>query len=50
VHAVGRTSLEQDGVASKLLIPLYEELASNEQPVRVFVLVQGSILSTVCLG
>jgi serine/threonine-protein phosphatase 2A regulatory subunit A len=35
VNAVGRKSLEEEGVATKLLIPLYEELASNEQPVRV---------------
>jgi serine/threonine-protein phosphatase 2A regulatory subunit A len=35
VHAVGRTCLEEEGVATKLLIPLYEELASNDQPVRV---------------
>jgi serine/threonine-protein phosphatase 2A regulatory subunit A len=33
VQAVGRKSLEEEGVATKLLIPLYEELASNEQPV-----------------
>ena len=34
VAAVGRKSLEEDGVVATLLIPLYEELASNEQPVR----------------
>ncbi|KAL3912526.1 MAG: hypothetical protein SGILL_006846 [Bacillariaceae sp.] len=32
VNAVGRKSLEEDGVATKVLIPLYEELANNEQP------------------
>jgi serine/threonine-protein phosphatase 2A regulatory subunit A len=30
--AVGRKSLEEEGIVTKLLIPLYEELASNEQP------------------
>jgi hypothetical protein len=41
VTAVGRQSLEEDGVAASLLIPLYEELASNEQPVgRSFSLLQ----------
>ena len=35
VKASGRSSLEQpDGTVTKMLIPLYEELASNEQPVR----------------
>ncbi|KAG7350297.1 peptidase C14 caspase catalytic subunit-like protein [Nitzschia inconspicua] len=32
VQAVGRKSLQEEGVAATLLIPLYEELASNEQP------------------
>ncbi|KAL3926563.1 MAG: hypothetical protein SGARI_005565, partial [Bacillariaceae sp.] len=32
VNAVGRKSLEEEGTVTKLLIPLYEELASNEQP------------------
>ena len=32
VRAVGRKSLEEEGTVTKLLIPLYEELASNEQP------------------
>lgn len=33
VTAVGRQSLEEGGIVTSLLIPLYEELASNEQPV-----------------
>jgi serine/threonine-protein phosphatase 2A regulatory subunit A len=32
-EAVGRKSLNEEGVVTKILIPLYEELASNEQPV-----------------
>lgn len=32
-QAVGRKSLEEDGVATKVLIPLFEKLASNDQPV-----------------
>jgi hypothetical protein len=34
VEAFGRQLLEEDGEVTKILIPLYEELASNEQPVR----------------
>jgi serine/threonine-protein phosphatase 2A regulatory subunit A len=34
VRAMGRSSLEEDGAVTKILMPLYEELASNEQPVR----------------
>lgn len=34
VEAFGRKALEEDGEVTKILIPLYEELASNEQPVR----------------
>jgi serine/threonine-protein phosphatase 2A regulatory subunit A len=34
VEAFGRTSLEEDGEVTKILIPLFEELASNEEPVR----------------
>jgi len=34
VTSSGRSSLAKDGAASTLLIPLYEDLASNEQPVR----------------
>jgi serine/threonine-protein phosphatase 2A regulatory subunit A len=34
VEAFGRQALEEDGEVTKILIPLYEELASNEQPVR----------------
>jgi serine/threonine-protein phosphatase 2A regulatory subunit A len=41
VQAVGRKSLEEEGVAAKLLIPLYEELASNEQPVRFASVIAG---------
>lgn len=37
VRAMGRSSLEEDGAATTILIPLYEELASNEQPVSVVV-------------
>ncbi len=33
VDAIGRTALEEDGVVTTILVPLYEELASNEQPV-----------------
>ncbi len=36
VRAIGRVSLQEDGVVTKLFIPLYEELASTEQPVRTF--------------
>ena len=36
VEAYGRSSLEEEGAVSKILIPLYEELASNEQPVSLF--------------
>ena len=32
-EAVGRSALEESGIITTLLIPLYEELASNEQPV-----------------
>lgn len=34
VTAFGRQSLEENGEVTKSLIPLYEELASNEEPVR----------------
>lgn len=33
VEASGRSTLAQDGTVTSTLIPLYEELASNEQPV-----------------
>lgn len=33
VQQIGRSAVAQDGVVSTLLIPLYEDLASNEQPV-----------------
>jgi serine/threonine-protein phosphatase 2A regulatory subunit A len=36
VAAVGRHSVEEGGVVTSILIPLYEELASNEQPVGPF--------------
>jgi len=32
VQVAGRSSLEEGGVVSKILIPLYETLSSNEQP------------------
>lgn len=32
--ALGRASLAENAVIPSLLLPLYEELASNEQPVR----------------
>jgi len=35
VEALGRSSLEENGVVTTLLLPLYEELASNEQPVCI---------------
>jgi serine/threonine-protein phosphatase 2A regulatory subunit A len=38
VKAVGRPSLEEDGVATTILIPLYENLSSNEQPVSFLLL------------
>lgn len=57
VKAVGRPSLEEDGVATTILIPLYENLSSNEQPdsVRlqatencvVFGRVMGDLISDV---
>jgi serine/threonine-protein phosphatase 2A regulatory subunit A len=34
VKVSGRAAFEKDGIVSTLFIPLYEELASNEQPVR----------------
>ena len=34
IQVSGRKCLEQEGTVTTLLIPLYEELASNEQPVR----------------
>jgi serine/threonine-protein phosphatase 2A regulatory subunit A len=34
VEASGRESLGQEGTVTTQLIPIYEELASNEQPVR----------------
>lgn len=44
VQAVGRKSLQEEGLATKLLIPLYEELASNEQPVRILnVVIRGYV-------
>ena len=33
VNVRGRSSLDESGIVTTLLIPLYEELASNEQPV-----------------
>lgn len=33
VTSSGRTTLEENGLVTSLLIPLYEELSSNEQPV-----------------
>lgn len=33
IRAMGRSSLEEDGLVTQTLIPLYEELSSNEQPV-----------------
>lgn len=41
VAAVGRSSLEENGIITTLLIPLYEELASNEQPVCFVTFLQG---------
>ena len=38
VESNGRETLAVDGVVTTSLIPLYEELASNDQPVRRFVL------------
>lgn len=35
VEAFGRTALGEEGAVTKVLIPLYEELASNDQPVSV---------------
>jgi len=35
VQAAGRSSLEEGGVVTKILIPLYETLSSNEQPVSL---------------
>jgi hypothetical protein len=35
VRAAGRASLEKGGVVTTILIPLYETLSSNEQPVSV---------------
>jgi serine/threonine-protein phosphatase 2A regulatory subunit A len=37
VRAMGRKSLEEDGMVTQTLIPLYEELSSNEQPVSSIV-------------
>jgi serine/threonine-protein phosphatase 2A regulatory subunit A len=34
VEATGRKTLERDGAVTTTLIPLFEELASNDQPVR----------------
>jgi hypothetical protein len=34
IQVSGRSSLQEDGTVTTLLIPLYEELASSEQPVR----------------
>lgn len=34
VKASGRKALEGDGAVTTVLIPLFEELASNDQPVR----------------
>ena len=34
VQAEGRQALGKDGIATTKLIPLYEDLASNDQPVR----------------
>jgi serine/threonine-protein phosphatase 2A regulatory subunit A len=35
VQAAGRFSLEEEGVVTQILIPLYETLSSNEQPVSL---------------
>jgi hypothetical protein len=34
IQVSGRNCLEEEGTVTTLFIPLYEELASNEQPVR----------------
>lgn len=34
VSVTGRSVLAPDGIVTTLLIPLYEDLASNDQPVR----------------
>jgi serine/threonine-protein phosphatase 2A regulatory subunit A len=34
VEAAGRKTLDAEGTVTTILIPLYEELASNDQPVR----------------
>ena len=34
VNGPGRAPLAREGIVTTLLIPLYEELASNDQPVR----------------
>jgi hypothetical protein len=41
VQAVGQKAFEGTGQVTTILIPLYEELASNEQPVRINVEVCG---------
>jgi serine/threonine-protein phosphatase 2A regulatory subunit A len=41
VQAVGRKAFEETGQVTTILIPLYEELASNEQPVRTNIAVCG---------
>lgn len=48
VGALGRPALDELGVVTTLLIPLYEELASNEQPVRNFSLCRSSYV--LCCG
>lgn len=45
VEASGRAALAQEGVVTTLLIPLYEELASNDQPVRSAKFLQRYVIS-----
>jgi serine/threonine-protein phosphatase 2A regulatory subunit A len=47
--ALGRTSLDTTSVIPSLLLPLYEELASNEQPVRSLFLLTQVMLNSQSL-
>jgi serine/threonine-protein phosphatase 2A regulatory subunit A len=49
VGAAGRASLEKGGVVTTILIPLYETLSSNEQPVSVILVFRYGASRTICV-
>ena len=49
VRTAGRQSLEEGGVVTTILIPLYETLSSNEQPVSINLLFCSPIDKSIAL-